>query len=75
TGIFGDEESEKYGDALVRSKIMHLAKQLRLTASELDVIFKYEKALADVHGAPKEEHDKKWKAFIDLLKHDSEKRS
>jgi len=75
TGIWGDEESKKYSDALVRSKIMRLAKQLQLTANELDVIFKYDKALAGVHGAPKEEHDKKWGEFVELLKLESEKDS
>ena len=75
TGIWGSAESKKYSDALVRSKIMRLAKQLKLSEKELGSIFKYEKALAVVHGASKEEHDKKWMEFVELLKHESEKDS
>lgn len=73
TGIWGDEESKNYSDALVKSKIMHLAKQLSLTEAELASIFKYERALTDVHAGPKEEHDRRWKEFIELLKRESEK--
>jgi hypothetical protein len=73
TGILGDEDSYKFSTALVKSKIMHLAKQLSLTEAELASIFKYERALADVHAAPKEEHDRRWKEFVELLKHESEK--
>jgi hypothetical protein len=73
TGIWGDEESKRYSDALVRNKIMHLAKQLNLTTGEMAEIFKYEKALADAQAASGEEHARLWAEFVQLLKRESEK--
>ncbi|ROZ61384.1 hypothetical protein [Ramlibacter sp. WS9] len=75
TGIWGNSDTKKYSDALVRTKIMHLAKQLGLTPNELAEIFKYEKALSEVHAAPKEEHDRRWGEFVQLLKRESESSS
>ncbi|MEW8352819.1 MAG: hypothetical protein AB2665_03385 [Candidatus Thiodiazotropha sp.] len=72
TGIWGDDESNSYSKDLIRAKIKKLAKQMEFSTEEMEQILKYEKALAEVHKAPKEEHDQKWNDFKQLLKAEAE---
>lgn len=73
TGIWGDDESNSYSKALIRAKLRKLAQKLQFSSAEMEQIFKYEKALAEVHAASKEEHDEKWNNFKAILKAEAEK--
>jgi len=68
TGIWGDDESNKFSKELIRAKLRKLAKKIEFSSTEMDSVLKYEKALAEVHAASKEEHDEKWEQFKQLLK-------
>ena len=73
TGIWGDEESNSYSKDLIRAKIKKLAEQMEFSPEEMEQILKYEKALEEVHRATKDEHNKKWDEFKQLLKSEAEK--
>lgn len=71
TGIWGDEESNKYSKALIQKKTKDLLLNLNISKSKVDEIFKYQKALDKIPKDAGEEHDEKWKEFISMLKKES----
>lgn len=73
SGMWGSEESEKYKNALVRTKILLVAKQVGLSTDDIAEIFKYERARDAVRNAPKDERDKVWNDFVELLKREAER--
>jgi hypothetical protein len=46
---------------------------MEFSAEEMEQILKYEKALAAVQSASKEEHDQKWNDFKQLLKSEADR--
>jgi hypothetical protein len=71
TGIFGDKDSNKYSKALIRKKAKDLLKNIHVPDEKIEEVFKYQKALENIPREPKEEHDKKWNEFIEMLKKES----
>lgn len=73
TGVWSDEESNEYSKSLIRSKIRKLGEQMDFSRDEMDQIFRYESALAEVHHASMDEVDEKWEKFKLLLKEEADR--
>lgn len=71
TGIWGDEDSNKYSKALIRKKTTDLLKNINVPDEKINEVFKYQQALEDIPKEAGEKHDKKWKEFIKMLKKES----
>ncbi|MFT6910281.1 MAG: hypothetical protein ACJAS1_007009 [Oleiphilaceae bacterium] len=67
-GIWGDKSSRIHSKALITAKLNNLADKLNYSQEQRDQLFKYERALAAVSSATKEQHDEKWQEFINTLK-------
>lgn len=71
TGIWGDKDSSKYSKELIRKKAKDLLKNINVPDEKIREIFKYQQALDDIPKEAGDEHDKKWKEFIEMLKKES----
>ena len=71
TGIWGDEDSNKYSKALIQKKAKDLLINLGLPDEKIEDVFKYQKALDEIPKESGTYHDMKWQDFIDMLKKES----
>lgn len=71
TGIWGDKDSSKYSKALIKKKTKDLLKNINVSDEKIKEVFKYQQVLEEMPKESGEDHDKKWKEFIEMLKKDS----
>jgi hypothetical protein len=71
TSLWGDDDSDKYRDIVLRKKADQLFKHLKVTSNLSKNIFKYKDVINEMQNSEGEERILKWKTFIEILKEDS----